>query len=212
MVPAYTDLKLHDITTGLPSCASHPDLIAAHQCDPNVEALDMNEPAGSPGFFAGNSKFITRKLWGIANQHLFGHHGQYTTMREAVEAHSGEALFSRMNFDGLTDYQRDSIIEFLKSLQILPVGTACLVVDEKMECTNVPGGLTPNTTWFKALSFQHAFSVQNAELVAADRVYVPVWNVGAKLRRFAHERSGAGSGSPQAKSRALARDLGCETP
>ncbi len=47
-VPAFTDLKLHDISDG-------PE-------DPNVEPLDMNQPAGSPGFFAGNRKFITKKL------------------------------------------------------------------------------------------------------------------------------------------------------
>jgi hypothetical protein len=40
-VPAYTDLKLHDITSG-------PE-------DPNRETLDMNQPAESDGFFAGNS-------------------------------------------------------------------------------------------------------------------------------------------------------------
>jgi hypothetical protein len=77
-VPVYTDLKLHDITSG--------------PGDPNREPLDMNQPPGSPGFFAGNSKFLTRKLWGIANQHSFGHHGLYTTMREAVLAHHGEGL------------------------------------------------------------------------------------------------------------------------
>jgi cytochrome c peroxidase len=109
-VPAYTDLKLHDVTSGL--------------SDPNRESLDMNQPAGSPAFFAGNGKFITRKLWGIANQHSFGHHGQYTTMREAVLAHSGEALSSRLAFQALSDYDRDSVIEFLKSLQILPAGTS----------------------------------------------------------------------------------------
>ena len=108
-VPAYTDFKLHDITAG--------------PGDPNREALDMNQPAGSPAFFAGNAFFITRKLWGIANQHSFGHHGQYTTMREAVLAHSGEALASRQAFQTLSDYDRNSVIEFLKSLQILPRGT-----------------------------------------------------------------------------------------
>lgn len=108
-VPAYTDFKLHDITDG--------------PGDPNREALDMNQPAGSPAFFAGNALFITRKLWGIANQHSFGHHGQYTTMREAVLAHSGEALSSRKAFQTLSDYDRNSVIEFLKTLQILPRGT-----------------------------------------------------------------------------------------
>jgi hypothetical protein len=115
-VAAFTDFKLHDITEG--------------PADPNREPLDMNQPAGSPNFFAGNSKFITRKLWGIANQHSFGHHGLYTTMREAVLAHTGEALDSRLAFQTLSDYDRDSIIEFLKSLQILPASAAGLVVDE----------------------------------------------------------------------------------
>jgi hypothetical protein len=134
MVPAYTDLKLHDITTGLPSCAAHPELINTRQCDGDVEALDQNEPAGTAAFFAGNRKFITRKLWGIANQHSFGHHGQYTTLREAVLAHAGEAAASGAAFRKLDTDAQNAVIEFLKSLQILPPGTPCLVVDENYSC------------------------------------------------------------------------------
>jgi hypothetical protein len=117
MVPAYTDLKLHDITTGLPG-------------DPNIEALDMNQPAGSPGFFAGNAKFLTRKLWGTANEPPFFHHGMFTTLRQAVKAHDGEAKATRMAFEGLSPYEQDCVIEFLKTLQVLPPGTRALVVDE----------------------------------------------------------------------------------
>jgi CxxC motif-containing protein (DUF1111 family) len=79
----------------------------------------MNQPAGSPGFFAGNSRFLTRKLWGIANQHPFGHHGLYTTMREAVLAHHGDAEETRSGFLHLSKYDQDALIEFLKSLQIV---------------------------------------------------------------------------------------------
>ena len=51
----------------------------------------MQWPAGSPAFFAGNSRFLTRKLWGAANEPPYFHHGKYTTMREAIHAHAGEA-------------------------------------------------------------------------------------------------------------------------
>jgi len=120
MVPAYTDLKLHDITTGLPG-------------DPNIEALDMNQPAGSPLFFAGNRKFLTRKLWGSANEPPFFHHGQYTTLRQAVIAHDGEALTTRQAFERLSEYEQGAVIEFLKTLQVLPPGTKSLIVDEHGE-------------------------------------------------------------------------------
>jgi len=57
-VPAFTDLKLHDITTG--------------PTDPNAEPLDQNQSAGSVAFFfRGNTKFITRRLWGTANSGPF---------------------------------------------------------------------------------------------------------------------------------------------
>ena len=121
MVEAYTDLKLHDIST-----TSNP------ATDPECEALDQNQPAGSPAFFAGNCKFITRKLWGFYNQGgAFMHHGKFTTAREAVEAHNGEALSQRLAFDALPANLQNSLIEFLKSLQVLPPGSKALVVDER---------------------------------------------------------------------------------
>jgi hypothetical protein len=138
-VPAYTDLKLHDICSG-------PD-------DPNGEPLDMQHAPGSPDFFAGNRKFVTRKLWGAANEPPYFHHGRFTTLREAVLAHSGEALASRRTFQALRPPEQDAIIEFLKSLQVLPPGTRSLVVDERghprpelaerLPPSGVRAGLTP---------------------------------------------------------------------
>jgi hypothetical protein len=49
-------------------------------------------------------------------------------MREAILAHSGEALQPRESFQHLSAYERDCVIEFLKSLQILPPGTQSLVI------------------------------------------------------------------------------------
>lgn len=115
-VPAFTDLKLHDITSGA--------------TDPNREPLDMNSAEGSPEFFAGNARFLTRKLWGIANEPPFFHHGRFTTMRQAIEAHAGEAAPVTANWLALMDHERDGIIEFLKTMRVLPPGTKNLVVDE----------------------------------------------------------------------------------
>jgi len=105
IVQAYTDLKLHDITTG--------------PGDPNEEALDFNQ-GGTPGFFDGNRRFLTKKLWGAANERPYFHHGKFTTLREATLAHAGEALAARDGFVALTDLEQDHVIEFLKSLQVLP--------------------------------------------------------------------------------------------
>lgn len=113
-VPAYTDMKLHDI------CA--PD-------DPG-EPLDQNQTPWTAKFRQGNRKFLTRRLWGAANEPPYFHNGIFTTMRKAVLAHSGEALSQRKAFEGLSTYDQDSLIEFLKSLQVLPPGTRSLVVDE----------------------------------------------------------------------------------
>jgi hypothetical protein len=132
MVPAYTDLKIHDITTGAG--------------DPNCEPLDQNQPAGSPGFFAGNCKFITRKLWGFYNQGgAFMHHGKFTTAREAVEAHNGEAIVQRKAFDALQVEEQNDLIEFLKSLQVLPQGSKSLVVDENGKPKPWPKALARET-------------------------------------------------------------------
>jgi hypothetical protein len=116
-VPAFTDMRVHDMCDG-------PD-------DPNREPLDMQVAPGSSSFFEGNCSFLTRKLWGVANEPPFFHHGKFTTLREAILQHRGEATSSRIRFEGLTARDRDSIIEFLKSLQVLPPGTKHLVVDDR---------------------------------------------------------------------------------
>jgi hypothetical protein len=121
MVPAYTDLKLHTMADG-PS-------------DPIAEPLDQNQPAGSTGFFAGNQKFITRRLWGLYNSGPFGHAGKFTTIRDEINfGHNGEATASRLAFQALSPSQQDHVIEFLKSLQVLPPGTPCRTVDDDFNC------------------------------------------------------------------------------
>jgi cytochrome c peroxidase len=116
-VPAYTDFRLHDIS------------------DPKEpgEPLDQNQTPWTPKFRLGNRRFLTKRLWGLANEPPFFHHGLFTTMRESVLAHSGEALQSRTNFQALKPYDQNSLIEFLKTLQVLPPGTPYLIVDENFK-------------------------------------------------------------------------------
>lgn len=124
MVSAYTDFRLHDITGG--------------SGDPNAEALNMHAPANTPGFTEGNQRFMTKRLWGAANEPPYFHHGLFTTLREAALAHSGEALNSRQSFEALSEYDKNSVIEFLKSLQVLPPETSHLVIDENGIAKNWP--------------------------------------------------------------------------
>jgi len=124
LVPAYTDLKLHDITTG--------------PTDPNREPINQLAEKGSTEFFSGNSQFLTRKLWGVANEPPYFHHGQYTTLREAVEAHHGESQTSYNAWTELSADEKNAVIEFLKSLQVLPAGSKTLVVDEKGKPRKLP--------------------------------------------------------------------------
>jgi hypothetical protein len=104
MVPLYTDFKLHDICRGTD--------------DPNVEPLNANEKAGSVSFFAGNSKFLTRRLWAVGSRPNYFHDGQFTTIREAILDHFGEALKAQHAFSELTSYQQGAGIEFLKTLKL----------------------------------------------------------------------------------------------
>jgi len=115
-VAAYTDFKLHDICTG-PS-------------DPNAEAINQNQPTSSQAFFEGNRYFLTKRLWTVGSSPNHFHHGKYTTIRESIMAHAGEAQLSQSQFTTLNAYDRSSIIEFLKTLKVLPEGTRSLIVDE----------------------------------------------------------------------------------
>ena len=48
-------------------------------------------------------------------------------------AHSGEALESRRAFEQATPADREAVVEFLRSLQVLPAGTKSILVDERFQ-------------------------------------------------------------------------------
>jgi CxxC motif-containing protein (DUF1111 family) len=121
-VDAYTDFKLHDI------------------CEPgDAEPLDQNQAQWSAEKLTqGNCRFLTKRLWGAANEKPFFHHGGFTTLRQSVLAHAGEAKASRDAFLALPAAARDGVIEFLKTLQVLPPGTRDRLVDETYHARSWP--------------------------------------------------------------------------
>jgi hypothetical protein len=132
MVPAYTDFKLHDVTD--------PDDPAA------AEPIDMNQSLVSAKLRGGNRRFVTRRLWGAANEPPYFHHGRFTTLRQAVLGHHGEALKERRVFEQLPADQQDGLVEFLKTLQVLPPGTRHLIIDEQGRERRWPPAWTRSTT------------------------------------------------------------------
>jgi hypothetical protein len=120
-VEAYADFKLHDI------------------CEPGEgEPLDQNQSQWSKKLMDGNCRFLTKRLWGAANEPPFFHHGLFTSLRRSVLAHSGEAKESRRAFEALPAADRDALIEFLKTLQVLPPGTTDRIVDEAFHARSWP--------------------------------------------------------------------------
>ena len=127
-VDAYADFKLHDI------------------CEPgDAEPLDMNQSQWSEKLRQGNCRFLTKRLWGVANQKPYFHHGLFTTLRRSVLAHGGEAKASRLAFEALPEAERDGLIEFLKTLQVLPPGITDRVVDETYHARSWPPSATIGT-------------------------------------------------------------------
>jgi len=120
-VEAYTDFKLHDICDG-----------------EGREPLDQNQSQWSTKLMDGNCRFLTKRLWGAANEPPFFHHGLFTTLRQSVLAHGGEARESRRAFEALAASERDAVIEFLKTLQVLPPGTTDRIVDETFHARTWP--------------------------------------------------------------------------
>ena len=115
VVRAFTDLKRHNL------------------CDDDYNHF-CNEQVVQGGI--PTEDFLTRKLWDVGNTAPYGHVGDLTTITEAIHYHGGAARESRDAYFSLPQNQQDEIVEFLKSLQILPAGTPYLVVDESGAAKN----------------------------------------------------------------------------
>lgn len=109
VVRAYTDLKRHNLC----------DEDYNHFCNEEIEQDGV-----------ATELFLTRKLWDAGNTAPYGHVGDVTTLTEAIYHHGGDARAQRDAFFALADLDQAYVIEFMKSLQILPDDAEGIVVDE----------------------------------------------------------------------------------
>jgi len=86
----YSDFLLHDINTG--------------------DGIVQN--GGQSSAF----KMRTAPLWGLRTHDRFLHDGQVTSLLDAINRHSGEAIVVARNFRALTPADQRRVIAFLKSL------------------------------------------------------------------------------------------------
>ncbi len=97
LVPLYGDLKRHRIADAQNDTFGN-ELLAQR--------------------FVARDVFITSELWGIGSTAPYGHRGDLTTLNEVILAHGGEATESRKAYAALPETDRQSMVAFLRSLEI----------------------------------------------------------------------------------------------
>jgi CxxC motif-containing protein (DUF1111 family) len=89
-LPAYTDLLIHDMGSGL------------------ADGIEQGVATGS--------EFRTQPLWGIAAVGPYLHDGRADTLQDAILAHGGEASDARNAFAAFSLEDQQKVVDFLLSL------------------------------------------------------------------------------------------------
>jgi hypothetical protein len=118
VVRAFTDLKRHDINDGDYHHFAN-ERVAQGTLLGTASVADFTYPPEPRPV----RQFLTRKLWDVGNSAPYGHRGDLTTMTDAIYFHGGEARHSRDHFFAMPEEDRAAVIEFLKTLQVLPEGS-----------------------------------------------------------------------------------------
>jgi hypothetical protein len=115
VVRAFTDLKRHDLNDADIRCFANEQL-AQGTLAARVHGSKFTEPPVPRPLNA----FLTARLWDVGSTAPYGHRGDLTTLTEAIHCHGGEGRAARDAFLALPPEDRAAVIEFLKTLQILP--------------------------------------------------------------------------------------------
>lgn len=125
VVRAFTDLKRHDLN----------DDDYRHFANEQVPQGTLNARVGGNAFTIParsrpTGQFLTRRLWDAGNSDPYGHRGDLSTLTEAIHFHGGEARTVRDAYFALPADDRAAVIEFLKTLQMLPEGSPRVVTEK----------------------------------------------------------------------------------
>jgi cytochrome c peroxidase len=131
IVRAFTDLKRHNLNDEVMFVFANEE-VAQGKLNGFASEADFTIPTPP----RPTDQFVTRKLWDVGNTAPYGHRGDLTTLTDAIFCHGGEGRESRDAFLALPDEQQDKIIEFLKTLQIVPDGS------ERVTFTGADGDVT----------------------------------------------------------------------
>lgn len=108
----YSDFLLHDVVTPLDGNQG------------GGGGYDPPEPPGLPERSPGEplpNEWKTPPLWGVASSAPYMHDGGSPTLHAAILQHKGDATAVTKAYQKLSAQERQSIIEFLKTLQAPPM-------------------------------------------------------------------------------------------
>ena len=110
-VHAYTDLLLHRVNVAATDTRSafDPSRVAGRHASRDVRR-------SAPQIAEEDIAFRTPPLWGISRTGPYLHHGGAETLEQAILAHAGEALRSRMAWRRLDPEQQEALLAFLADL------------------------------------------------------------------------------------------------
>lgn len=125
VVRAFTDLKRHELNdrdfTHFANEKLHQGTLAGVQQSAAFTAVPRARPP---------TQFLTKRLWDAGNTDPYGHRGDLTLLTDAIHFHGGEARAARDAFFSQPEADRAAVIEFLKTLQILPEGATSQVMQD----------------------------------------------------------------------------------
>ena len=118
VIRAFTDLKRHDLNDGTYAHFANERAPQGflHGVSPTALFTEPTRPRPL-------REFLTRKLWDAGSSAPYGHRGDLTTLTEAIYYHGGEARQIRDRFFARARTDQEAVVEFLKSLQVLPDGS-----------------------------------------------------------------------------------------